>query len=498
MISILLLVVVLLKLALEISKSIRAIFFHPLRNVPGPWYAALSDLWLTTHVFRFQQTEAIHGLLQTYGPVVRIGPKKIAFCDLDTMRDIYLFKKFDKSLLYKNFKVLVANSIYLFTFLDNASQSARKKAFGPHYTAASVARLQPKIKHFTLDLVQSLESIAGTQSVDCLLLLRNFMVDILVFSTFGYTLGAVKKWTINVPDDISVAISDFPKRGMIQSLFPNWAWPILCHIPHKRWMRFVQCNQILNEFVITRVHELQHQMDNDKEFNIPPLVCRLLEVVPIDVVICEAVAHLIAGTETTSTTLCYFLWQISSSPDVMRKLQLEIDNAMPDPGVIPDLSVLQNLPYLNAFISEGFRLHSVVPGLLERVVPPMGEYNLMGHIIPPGTVVATQAWSIHRDPRTFPSPERFDPERWLDDTGNSDTGSTRRAAHMMPFGLGTRVCPGQQLAQAVIRIALAAVVRKFEIQPDSATTESSMKMKAGLLGIPVSGECKLIFIPRTE
>lgn len=114
MLSALLLVAVLLKLGLEISKIIRAVFFPPLRNVPGPWFAAHSDLWLTTHVFRFQQTEAIHKLLQKYGPVVRIGPKKIAFCNPDAMRDIYLVKKFDKSMLYKNFKVLVAVPIYLF------------------------------------------------------------------------------------------------------------------------------------------------------------------------------------------------------------------------------------------------------------------------------------------------------------------------------------------------------------------------------------------------
>lgn len=128
-----------------------------------------------------------------------------------------------------------------------------------------------------------------------------------------------------------------------------------------------------------------------------------------------------------------------------------------------------------------FRVHGVVPGPLERVVPAKGKCNIMGHAIPPGTVVTTQAWSIHRDPKAFPSPERFDPERWLDDTGGFEAGSAGRAAHMMPFGLGTRVCPGQQLAQAVIRIALVAVVRNFIIQPYSSTTEASMKMKTGFV-----------------
>ncbi|KAJ7124155.1 hypothetical protein C8R44DRAFT_916760 [Mycena epipterygia] len=193
MLSILFPVAVILT-GVEISRRIRGVFFHPLSAVPGPWYAAFSYMWLKTHFLRYKQTDIIHELLQPYGLVVRIGPNKIAFCDPDVMGDVYLVQKL--------------------TFLNNASQSARKKAFGPHYIATNVSRLQPNIKTFTLEHVESLESMAGVQSADCHHLLRNFAVDIIVSSTFGYTLGAVKKWTMKIPDDLTVAISDFPKRGL--------------------------------------------------------------------------------------------------------------------------------------------------------------------------------------------------------------------------------------------------------------------------------------------
>ena len=61
----------------------------------------------------------------------------------------------------------------------------------------------------------------------------------------------------------------------------------------------------------------------------------------------------IAGSDTTSTTLSYFFWELSRRPDVAKKLRAELDEAMVDPRVIPDLSVLSNLPYFNAFIKEG-------------------------------------------------------------------------------------------------------------------------------------------------
>ena len=71
-------------------------------------------------------------------------------------------------------------------------------------------------------------------------------------------------------------------------------------------------------------------------------------------------------------------------------------------------------------------MYGAVSSLLERVVPPKSaadplanSFDIMGFALPSGTVVGTQAWSIHRDPDVFPNPEFFDPERWLP-TGDKD------------------------------------------------------------------------------
>jgi hypothetical protein len=74
----------------------------PLSAIPGPWYAAISELWLTSHVLRLQQCKTIEKLFQKYGPVVRVGPNKVAFCDVSSMRNVYSVHKFDKSTYYKS------------------------------------------------------------------------------------------------------------------------------------------------------------------------------------------------------------------------------------------------------------------------------------------------------------------------------------------------------------------------------------------------------------
>ena len=60
-----------------------------------------------------------------------------------------------------------------------------------------------------------------------------------------------------------------------------------------------------------------------------------------------------AGSDTTSTTITYLFWELSRRPDIMKKLQTELDEVMTDSRVVPDISVLQQLPYLNAFMKEG-------------------------------------------------------------------------------------------------------------------------------------------------
>jgi cytochrome P450 len=140
----------------------------------------------------------------------------------------------------------------------------------------------------------------------------------------------------------------------------------------------------------------------------------------------------------------------------------------------------------------------------------------MGYALPPGTLVATQAWSVHRSPSVFPSPESFLPERWLKIGGNNEQLEAMNR-YMMPFGTGSRVCGGQNLAQMVLRIAIAAIARNFDITSPPETTEMTMEMRDSFVCypflflirtclkqptpctqvvFPASMACRLIFNPR--
>jgi hypothetical protein len=61
----------------------------------------------------------------------------------------------------------------------------------------------------------------------------------------------------------------------------------------------------------------------------------------------------VAGADTSSITLSFCFWELSQRADIKKKLQIELDEAMLDPRFIPDISILQQLPYMNAFVTEG-------------------------------------------------------------------------------------------------------------------------------------------------
>lgn len=81
------------------------IYFSPLSCLPGPWHTAVTNLWINLHVIRMQKSVAIQQLFDHYGPVVRIGPEKVAFRDYAAMKDVYTTHKFDKSVYYETFRL---------------------------------------------------------------------------------------------------------------------------------------------------------------------------------------------------------------------------------------------------------------------------------------------------------------------------------------------------------------------------------------------------------
>ena len=168
----------------------------------------------------------------------------------------------------------------------------------------------------------------------------------------------------------------------------------------------------------------------------------------------EAVTMLLAGHETTALALTYAVYMLATHPDVAMRLRAEVDQAFS--AVPADPMALCALPYVNAVTRETMRLYPPAYVIGREAIEP---FEIGGYAVKKGDQIMVSQYAVQRDPRFFPEPERFNPDRWLD--GAAD--ALPRFAYF-PFGGGPRVCIGNHFAMMEIAIVLATLAHKLEVQ----------------------------------
>ena len=170
----------------------------------------------------------------------------------------------------------------------------------------------------------------------------------------------------------------------------------------------------------------------------------------------EASILLGAGTETTARTLAVTSFYLLENKNALMKLQDELRSVMPTRDAVVSLATLEQLPYLTAVVNEGLRLSHGVSSRMPRIATherlQYGEWT-----IPQYTPVMQSAYLLHTNPTNFPDPFTFSPQRWLDDP--------KLTKYLFAFGRGSRACLGMNLAYAEVYLALAYVLRSFEMEP---------------------------------
>ncbi|XP_025778118.1 cytochrome P450 2U1 [Puma concolor] len=161
----------------------------------------------------------------------------------------------------------------------------------------------------------------------------------------------------------------------------------------------------------------------------------------------------IAGTDTTTNSLLWCLLYMSLNPDIQEKVQEEIERVI-GADRVPSLTDKAQMPYTEATIMEVQRLTVVVP----LAIPHMTSEKtvLQGYTIPKGTMILPNLWSVHRDPAIWEKPDDFYPNRFLDDQGQLIKKET-----FIPFGIGKRVCMGEQLAKMELFLMFVSLMQSF-------------------------------------
>jgi cytochrome P450 len=172
----------------------------------------------------------------------------------------------------------------------------------------------------------------------------------------------------------------------------------------------------------------------------------------------ELIVFLLAGHDTTATTLAYALWALGRNPEMQERVAAEA-MALGDRSLV--VEDVPNLPYTVQVLHEALRICPPAPALGRLA---MTDAVVDGYWIPAGTNVIVGAYALHHDPALWLEPERFDPDRF-----NGDRIKSVDRWQYIPFGAGPRSCIADHFAMLEATLGLATLVRaaRFEsVEPD--------------------------------
>jgi cytochrome P450 len=164
----------------------------------------------------------------------------------------------------------------------------------------------------------------------------------------------------------------------------------------------------------------------------------------------ELLTLLVAGHETTATALSWAMERLTRHPEKLERLRAEVADDEED--------------YLTATIQETLRLRPVISIVVRRLTEAV---ELGGYELPAGAGVTPCIHLIHRDPGIYPDPDRFLPERFIDNPPGTYT--------WIPFGGGVRRCLGAAFAQFEMAVVLRELVRRHQIEPANPASERNYR-----------------------
>ncbi|XRM47948.1 hypothetical protein ABZX51_010898 [Aspergillus tubingensis] len=201
---------------------------------------------------------------------------------------------------------------------------------------------------------------------------------------------------------------------------------------------------------------------------------------------------IVAGSDTTASTLVSLFYELAHRPDEVEKLRAELAPFVNMDGGLGDFydSEIGHLGHLNGAINEALRLYPAVPSGVPRIMPPEG-ITVNGVSIPGNTIVINPTLAMGRSELSYKNPLEFIPERWYQQPELINDQSA-----FVPFNIGTYNCIGKPLALQNLRATVAHLVTTFDVKFAPGNAEKDLTGRSKDCFVLYHGELDLIFTRR--
>ena len=430
-----------------------------------------------------------------FGPIVRLGPSEISICSLEGAKRVYVEKGgFGKpkwwAEMFASYGVVNMTSMQGGT--GDKMHATRKRDMGNVYAKSFVLanqRLKDSARIALKSLQDVLEDIYEKQ--DGVLSVYNFNGGAHADIASAYIYG---------PGGTNF-IGDLTSRNTYYHNHETWAKGKPGAAKAQAW---------LEDFGNKRRFEAGSDSSRPEMVCSDAIVHKQLASRGLhgDDLASEMLDHFMAGAEAPRTTLTYLEWRLSKQPGLQNSLREELRLLNSD-DLTSDLKALDGLPLLEAVLVETLRLYTPTPGPMHRVTPPGGT-TIDGIYIPGGVAISAALSVLHSNPRVFPEPLEWKPERWL---VSYPAKVEEMRKWFWAFNKGSRICIGkdfsligklqdlrlyvyieklenQNLLRIVMKLIIANIYTRFETE---IVEHGDMKQEDRFLAGPAGGRLVLRF-----
>ncbi|KAJ5889017.1 Benzoate 4-monooxygenase cytochrome P450, partial [Penicillium taxi] len=470
------------------------LYFHPLSKFPGPKFAAMTFLYeyyfdLIRNGTYIWEIEKMHA---KYGPIVRFNPNELHIKDSSFHDEIYSsgLRKTDRD---PNQTAGFASPGSLISTVHHDRHRLRRGLINNFFSKRAVVALEPSILDQISILMTRFEEAKKKNTVVCLNgVFAALTADVISEYSFDMSFDFLKSEADT--NDLQQAVEGSSKMYHVLRILPL-LHRFIADIP--LWlmkMLFPEGAKLLEVQQSIRKQCVECLKDSSAAKGTTESIFSTLadpstpaEERTADRLTNEAWVVLAAGMETTARTLSVGMFHLLNNKVMMLKLREELKKVMPKPTSHITWSQIEHLPFLNGVVHEALRLSYGVVFRSARIAPTEAiVYH--DRVIPAGTPVSQSAYFVLTDPKVFPAPFEFQPERWIE----AESQGKSLSRFFVTFGKGTRQCLGMNLANCELYLTIAHIARRFDMELYETGPECIEVKRDHLLGYPKADGAKVM------
>ncbi|KAM4837278.1 cytochrome P450 4V2 [Thomomys bottae] len=397
-------------------------------------------------------------------------------------------KQIDKSFMYKFLEPWLGLGLLTST---GSKWRSRRKMLTPTFHFTILEDFFDVMNEHANILVKKLEKHVDQEAFNCFFSITLCALDIICETAMGKNIGAQTNGDSEYVRAV-YRMSDMIHRRMKMP----WFWLDLWYLmfkegwEHKRGLKIL--HTFTNNVIADRAREMKatDEYSNGDGNSIPSKTKRkafldlLLSVtdddgnkLSHDDIREEVDTFMFEGHDTTAAAINWALYLLGSYPEVQKKVDNELDEIFGKSDRLATLEDLKKLKYLECVIKETLRLFPSVPFFARSLSE---DCEVAGYKVWKGTEAVIIPYALHRDPKHFPDPEEFQPERFFPENVQG-----RHPYSYVPFSAGPRNCIGQKFAIMEEKTILSCVLRRFWVESNQKREE--LGLSGDLILRPTNG-----------